>query len=142
MEIVDKPDGRFSNGSNSARLKSVADSARRATAIMHLEFSEDFQPMLILSQVLQGLLGIGSLVCFILVIIKMFQVGEQTMGIVCIVLVLCCIGGLVAFVYGWINANKWGITNIMWIWTGLIIGGIVLNIIALASGATMFPMQK
>ena len=69
-------------------------------AIMRLEISEDFQPMLILIQVLQGLLAIGSLVCFILVIIKMFQVGEQTMGIVCLVLILCCIGGLVAFVYG------------------------------------------
>jgi len=98
--------------------------------------------MLILIQVLQGLVGIGGLVCFILVIIKMFQVGEQTMAIVCLVLILCCIGGLVAFVYGWINANKWGITNIMWIWTGLFIAGILLNVIAMASGATIYPMQK
>ena len=98
--------------------------------------------MLILIQVLQGLVGIGSLVCFILVIIKMFQVGESTMGIVCLVLLLCCIGGLVAFIYGWINARKWDITNIMWIWTGLIIAGIVLNIIAMASGASMFPVQR
>jgi len=98
--------------------------------------------MLILIQVLQALVGIGGLVCFILVIVKMFQVGEQTMAIVCLVLILCCVGGLVAFVYGWINAKKWDITNIMWIWTGLIIAGIVLNIIAVSSGAAMIPMQK
>jgi hypothetical protein len=65
----------------------------------------------------------------------MFQEGEQTMGIVCLVLILCCVGGLVAFVYGWINANKWKITNIMWIWTGLIIGGVLLSVIGLATGA-------
>lgn len=36
--------------------------------------------MLILIQVFQGLVGIGSLVCFILVIIKMFQ-GDATMNV-------------------------------------------------------------
>jgi len=86
------------------------------------------------------LLGIGSLVCLILVLIKMFQEGEQTLGIVCIVLLLLCgIGSLVVFVFGWINANKWNIKNLMWAWTGIIIGVIVLDIILVATGGPMIP---
>jgi hypothetical protein len=96
--------------------------------------------MLILIQGLLGLVMIGELVCFILVLIKMFQVGEQTMGIICIVLALCCgIGGLVAFIYGWINATKWDIKNVMLIWTALFIATLVLYAIAFASGAVMIP---
>jgi hypothetical protein len=38
---------------------------------------------------LQVLVGLASLVCFILVLIKMFQNGQTTLGVVCIVLVLC-----------------------------------------------------
>jgi hypothetical protein len=96
--------------------------------------------MLILIQGLLLLVGIGELVCFIMVLIKMFQVGEQTMGIVCIVLAFCCgIGGLVAFVYGWINATKWNIKNVMMIWTGLFVASLVLYGIAFASGAVMIP---
>jgi hypothetical protein len=98
--------------------------------------------MLILIQGLLVLVGIGELVCFILVLMKMFQSGEQTMGIVCIVLALCCgIGGLVAFVYGWINVTKWDLKNIMWIWTGLFIATIVLYAIAMVSGASMIPQM-
>ena len=96
--------------------------------------------MLILIQGLLVLVGIGELVCLILVLIKMFQAGEQTMGIICIVLTLCCgIGGLVTFIYGWINATKWDIKNVMWIWTALFIAGLVLYAIAFASGAVMIP---
>lgn len=107
---------------------------------LYFEFSEDFQPMLILIQGLLVLVGIGELVCLILVLMKMFQVGEQTMGIVCIVLLLCCgIGGLIVFIYGWINATKWDIKNVMLIWTGLFIAALVLYGIAFASGAVMIP---
>jgi len=92
--------------------------------------------MFFVIQALQGLLVIASLVCFVLVLIKMFQSGEQTLGIVCIVLVLCSgIGFIVAFIFGWINANKWDIKNVMLIWTGAIIAGLVLSLIAFS----MFP---
>ena len=41
--------------------------------------------------------GIVSLVCYILVIVKMFQHGQTVLGIVCLVLLLCCgLGGLIA----------------------------------------------
>ena len=62
--------------------------------------------------------GVGSLVCFILVLVKMFQNGQTGLGIVCIVLTFCCgIGPLIAFIYGWVKAGEWRITNLMTIWT-------------------------
>ena len=87
-----------------------------------------FMPLHIL---LLGLLGIAELLCFALVVVKMIQAGEQSMGIACIILkFICGIGGLVAFVYGWMNATKWGIKNIMWIWTAAIIVGIIGNVMS------------
>jgi hypothetical protein len=83
-----------------------------------------FMPLHIL---LLGLLGIAELVCFVLVVVKMIQAGEQSMGIACIILKFVCgIGGLVAFVYGWMNATKWNIKNLMWIWTAVIVAAILL----------------
>ena len=43
------------------------------------------EALVMLLQLVGLCLGIGSLVCFILVLIKMFQVGQTAMGIVCIV---------------------------------------------------------
>jgi hypothetical protein len=85
--------------------------------------------------VLGWLAGIVSLVCFILVIIAMFQNQQGTLAIVCLVLLLCGIGFLIAFIFGWIRSGEWGITKIMMIWTGAIIVGIICNIVAGALGA-------
>ena len=80
---------------------------------------------------LQVLVGLGSLACFILVLVKMFQNGQTGLGVVCIVLVFCVgIGALIAFIVGWMNANRWGITNIMIVWTVCWIVGIVLGFMA------------
>jgi hypothetical protein len=80
--------------------------------------------------ILQLLVGLASLVCFVMVVIKMFQDGQTVLGIATIVLAFCCgIGGLIAFIVGWINASRWNIRNLMLIWTVLIVVGIVLNII-------------
>ncbi len=74
---------------------------------------------------LSGVASLGWIVCFILIVIKMFQKGQTVLGIVCI---LCCgIGGIIAFVYGWMKSGEWDIRNIMIVWTVcwvlLIIGG-------------------
>jgi hypothetical protein len=62
--------------------------------------------------------GVGSLVCFVLVLVKMFQHNHTGLGIACILLLFFCgIGGLIAFIYGWVKAGEWGITNLMTIWT-------------------------
>ncbi|MBA2115488.1 hypothetical protein [Bremerella alba] len=78
---------------------------------------------------LAGILGLVSLVCFILIIVKMFQNDDTTLGIICIVTIFCGIGGLIAFVMGWINAGKYNASQLMLIWTGAIVGSVILNII-------------
>jgi hypothetical protein len=73
------------------------------------------------------LVALASLVCFIIVVMKMFQHGQTGLGIVCILLVWC-VGGLIAFIYGWVKAGEWNIKNVMLLWTVLIIVGLVLNV--------------
>jgi hypothetical protein len=73
--------------------------------------------------VLGMLLSLGSLVCFIIVLIKLFQNEGALKGI----LGLIC--GLYTFIWGWMNATKLGIKNIMMIWTVLLILSIVINMI-------------
>jgi hypothetical protein len=65
-----------------------------------------------------GLASLVSLICFILVLIQMFQRGQTGMGIACVALSLCCgLGGLITFVYGWVKARDWNMVNLMTIWT-------------------------
>lgn len=88
---------------------------------------------MIVVQILQGLVFIGSLVCFILVVIKMFQNNQTGLGIAC--LLLCwCVGPLIAFVYGWIKSSEWNIKNIMLIWSGLFAAAILLAAVSAAMG--------
>lgn len=73
--------------------------------------------------------GLGSFVCFIIVLIKLFQTEGPLYGI----LGLIC--GLYTLIWGWMNADKQNIKNIMLIWTGLIVLSIVLNVAAGALNA-------
>jgi hypothetical protein len=61
------------------------------------------------------LAGIASLICWILVLIKMFPAEGALKGI------LAIICGLYAFIWGWINAGKFNLRNIMILWTIAII---------------------
>lgn len=80
---------------------------------------------------LKSIAGLASLVCFILVLVKMFQDGQTGLGVACIVLAFCCgVGVLITFIIGWVNARKWGIQNIMVIWSVCIAVGIFGNILA------------
>jgi hypothetical protein len=69
------------------------------------------------------LVGIGCLICFIIVLIKLFQNEGALKGI----LGLIC--GLYTFIWGWMNSDRLGIRNIMMIWTLLIIIQLVLNFV-------------
>ncbi len=72
--------------------------------------------------------GIGCLICFILVVIEMFKRDQQALGIICVVgVIVCGIGPLIAFIYGWVKAKEWNITKLMTIYTACVIGSIVLN---------------
>ncbi|HBO45202.1 MAG TPA: hypothetical protein DD670_15000 [Planctomycetaceae bacterium] len=91
---------------------------------------------------ISALCGIGILVCFILVLVKMFQNNETTMGIVCIVTTfLCGIGVLITFVLGWVNVGKWQIQKVMMVWTVCIVLNIVINIIAIMLGVTTVRVE-
>ena len=72
-----------------------------------------------------GILGmlcwLGCVICFIIVLIKLFQENGVLHGI----LGLIC--SLYTFIWGWINAGRLNIRNIMMIWTVLIIIGMVLG---------------
>jgi hypothetical protein len=93
-----------------------------------------------LLNVVSVLLSLGSLVCFIMVLIQMFQRGKTGLGIACIILAFFCgIGALIAFIYGWMNATEWGIKNVMLAWTACIVVGILVGVAAGAMGVAAFP---
>ena len=78
----------------------------------------------LLANVVSVIAGIGSLVCFVLVIIHLFQTDQKGLGIACIVLIFVCgVGGLIAFVKGWMD----GLGTVMWVWTGCIALGVLTN---------------
>ena len=55
--------------------------------------------------------GLVSLVCWIMVLVKIFQSGSIGLGIVGII----C--PLFAFIYGWMKADEFGIRNVMVAWS-------------------------
>jgi len=75
-------------------------------------------------QALALLCNLGSLVCFIIVVIKLFKakgVLHGILGIIC---------SLYTFIWGWIESGRLGIKNIMMAWTALIVAGIALGVLA------------
>ena len=86
---------------------------------------------------------IGSLVCFIIVLIKMFQSGNTGLGIVTIILAFCCyIGGLVAFIWGWMNASQHSLQKVMLVWTVFFVIKIAVFGISFAVNAPVIDFQK
>jgi hypothetical protein len=87
--------------------------------------------MVELANVLAGAAGLGSLICFIIVVIHLFQSEQTGLGIACIVLFFVCgIGLLVAFVKGWMD----DLGTVMWVWTGCIAVGLLTRLLILGSG--------
>ncbi len=68
--------------------------------------------------------GIGSLICLILVLIKLFPAEGPVKG------VLGIICGIYTFVWGWQNADRFNLRQIMQIWTVVFIGSIVFNFLS------------
>ena len=69
------------------------------------------------------LISLGSLACWIMVLVKIFQndhVGLGILGIFC---------PLFAFIYGWIKSGEWNIQKLMGIWSALVAASIVLNVL-------------
>ena len=74
---------------------------------------------------------LANIACFIMVLIKLFQDKGALHGI----LGLIC--SLYTFIWGWMNAGRLNIRNIMIIWTVIIILQIILNAVFGASMAGM-----
>lgn len=92
--------------------------------------------MALLLSIIGGICGIVSLICFILIVMKMFGAGDPGMGILCLVLCLCGIGFLVALVIGWINVDKYNARRLMPIYT---VAFILAAVLGGASGAMNQP---
>ena len=73
--------------------------------------------------------GLVSIVCWIMVLLKMFPAEGALKG------VLAIICGLYAFIWGWMNAGRFNLKNIMLIWTVAIIIGVIANV--MSGGAAM-----
>jgi hypothetical protein len=72
--------------------------------------------------------GLGAFVCWIMVLIKQFQDSGPLHGIIGIV---TC--GIWTYIWGWIHSGRLGLRNMMLIWTGLWILGIILQGATIAS---------
>jgi hypothetical protein len=61
--------------------------------------------------ILNTIFGLVSLVCYILVLIKLFQTGQTGLGIICLLL-FCCggIGILVTLIVGWVQSGRLGLS--------------------------------
>ena len=90
--------------------------------------------MLIIGIILLAIGSLGSLVCWIMVLIKMFQNEKPLIGILGI---LC---GLWAFIWGWMKSSTLGLKKIMMLWSVCIGLSIVGNIIY--GGAMVAKIQS
>jgi hypothetical protein len=75
-------------------------------------------------QILADLCDLGDFVCFVLVVIKLFQqkgTVHGILGIICFVY---------PFVWGWVEAGKLKIQNLMIIWSVMIAGAIIFGALA------------
>jgi hypothetical protein len=85
--------------------------------------------------ILASLVALGSLVCFVMVLIKQFQTAGALHGIIGII---TC--GIWTFIWGWMKASTLNLKNIMLAWTGLIVLSVVLNMMgAMAAFSGMTP---
>jgi hypothetical protein len=76
---------------------------------------------------------VGSLVCWVMVLIKMFPAEGPLKGI------LAVICGLYAFIWGWMNAGRFGLRNIMLAWTACFVLSLVLG---MAGGMSAFSSMR
>jgi hypothetical protein len=77
---------------------------------------------------ISSIIGLGCLVCWIIVLIQMFKSGVLTgiLGLIC---------GLYAFIWGWLHAGG-GLRNVMLIWTILLIAAIISGFVVGFPGIT------
>lgn len=93
-------------------------------------------------QGLGSLCGLAAFICFIIVLVKMFQNGQTMIALVSIITACCGIGQIIALVIGWQNADRWMIRNLMMVYTVTFIGAIVLGGIGQAAGGQLIVIPQ
>ena len=78
--------------------------------------------------------GIASLICLILVLIKLFPAEGPVKG------VLGIICGIYTFIWGWQNVNRFNLRQIMQIWTAVIIAYFILFFLTMFMGGMRASM--
>ncbi|GIK39798.1 MAG: hypothetical protein BroJett011_36310 [Chloroflexota bacterium] len=86
--------------------------------------------MQVVGSILSFVGGIGSLICWIMVLIKMFPAEGALKGI------LAIICSLYAFIWGWINAGRFNLRNVMLAWTVCIVLAVIGGVINGAAAGT------
>lgn len=79
--------------------------------------------MTAIGMILLALGGIGSLVCWVMVLIKMFQNDKPLIGVLGI---LC---SLWAFIWGWMKSGTLNLKKTMMLWTVCIVVSVIGNVI-------------
>lgn len=74
-------------------------------------------------EILVWIVLLGCIICQIIVAIKIFQNDGALKGIIALI----C--GLFGLIWGWMNADRLGVKNIMIIWTLLIVIYVILGAI-------------
>ncbi len=87
----------------------------------------------ILMQVVALAVTVVSLVCWIMILVKIFKqnVGLGILGIFC---------SIFAFIYGWVKAKEFNAQKIMLVWTIAVVVGIIANF--LGAGAMIKEMLQ
>jgi NAD/NADP transhydrogenase beta subunit len=74
-------------------------------------------------QILSIVAGIGSLICFVMVLIPLFREKGALHGI------LGIICGLYTFIWGWMNVTRLNIRNVMLAWSACMLVGMGCNMV-------------
>lgn len=91
---------------------------------------------------LAGVAAIVCLVCLIMVILRMFGSGNTTLGVITIVASLCCgVGTFIALIWGWMNATKLNMKNLMIVYTIAFLVYWALSAYSLSTGAIEIPQM-
>jgi Ca2+/Na+ antiporter len=78
-------------------------------------------------QIVSAVAGLVSLVCFVLVVVKMFQNKQTGLGVASIIGLFCIFGYFIALFVGWKNRAAWQLEKVMPVFTIAFLLSLVLT---------------
>ena len=81
--------------------------------------------------------GLTAVVCYILVLVKMFRHEESTLAIVCLLTTPFGIGPVIALIYGWTMTRQWDLKVTMVVWSVSLAVWVVVACLVLFSAAAL-----